>query len=798
MIEKNQGGFNEAQIVEEEEINLVEIFMKYLHYWKWFVLSAILFIALGVIYLKTQNKVYQIDATVLLNDEKGKGRADMAALQELGILSGAGANVDNEIEVMRSKDLMLGVVKDLKLYTVIRESKGLRKINLYKQSPIDVQISQELLDRLRTPIGFTLSRNHDKYSLTGKMGEEKLNYSFNAFPFEITLPLGKLTIAASTFHEGSDWDELEVSIKNPMQVASALTKEVSFQLAQKNGSVVRISMRNDNIHEGEDILNKVVEYYNKETMYAKNETAMSTERFINDRLTSLQSELSAVEKDVEGYKKSNKLTNIEAESGLFIEQTGEVDKQRADIETQLNVLSYIDEFVNKKENRYRIVPNIGINDPGLLKIIDEYNKLLLVRERTLRTTSEDNPTVITLNSDINTMRANILGGIDVVRRSLTITQKEILKKENQISGRIKEVPRQERELMEIARQQKIKEGLYMFLLEKREENSLSMTMTVPMARLIEKPYCNGLPVAPRSLVILMASFLLGLIVPVVVIFVRTLFNVTIDDRQDIETLSKLPILGELCHENMDRPGIIVKENSTSVSNELFRSIRNNLQFVTGMDNKKVITITSNVPGEGKTFVSSNIAASFALTKKKVIIIGLDLRNPQLAKVFDLPNEGITNYLSGQIDNWKDLLIKHSNLPNLDILPAGPVPLNPNEMILSAKLNEMINELKKEYDYVIIDSAPVGVVSDTFLLKNTSDIFLFVCRANYTNKKLIEDVNKMVAEDKLKNVYFVINDVDIQSKAYRYGRYGYGYGYGKYGGYGYGYHDTHKNKDTKKA
>ena len=792
MLEKNQSGFAEPQMVEEEEINLVELLMKYLHYWKWFVASAVLFVALGFLYLKTQNKVYQVDATILLNDEKGKGRADMAALQEMGILSGAGANVDNEIEVMRSKDLMLGVVNDLKLYTSIRESKGLRSVNLYKQSPVAVTVSTELLDRLRKPLSFELRKEgENKYLIKGEMGDEEFEKTFQTFPYELSLPFGKVTLSTTTFDLDNDWSKLDITVRNPMQVASKLAKDVSFQLAQKNGSVVRLSMQNENIAEGEDILNKVVEYYNKETMMAKNETAMSTERFINDRLSLLQTELASVEKNVEGYKKSNKLTNIEAESGLFITQTGEVDKERTEIETQLNVLNYIDEFVNKKENRYRIVPNIGITDVGLLKVIDEYNKLLLVRERTLRTTSEDNPTIITMNGDINSMRASILGGIDVVKRSLTITQKEIAKKENQISGRIKEVPRQERELMEIMRQQKIKDALYMFLLEKKEENSLSMTMTVPMARLIEKPYCNGLPVAPRGMVILLASFLLGLIVPVGVIFVKNLFNVTIDDRADLETLTKLPVLGELNHENLDRRACIIKENSTSVSNELFRSIRNNLQFITGMDNKKVLTVTSNIPGEGKTFVSTNVAASFSLTGKKVVIIGLDLRNPQLAKVFDMNNAGVTNYLSGQVNDWKQLIQKSPDYKNLDIIPAGPVPLNPNEMLMSNKMKELIRDLKNSYDYVIIDSAPMGVVSDTYLLNDVSDIFIFVCRANYTNRKLVDEVNRMVSQRKIKNAYFVVNDVNMNSKAYRYGKYGYGYGYG-YGAYGY-----HGKEDKKK-
>ncbi len=787
-MEKNQTPIIDQPQHEEEEINLVEVLMKYLHYWKWFVASAILFVALGFLFLQTQNKEYQIDTTVLLNDEKGKGRPDMAALQEMGILSGMSANVDNEIEVMRSKDLMLGVVNDLKLYTSIRERKGLRKVNLYKRTPVDVEPSAEFLERLLQPLEFTLERKGDGYSVSGEMGDESFEQTFSQFPYEWVLPTGKITLTETNFAVDNDWTKLDVSIRNPMQVASALTKEVNFQLAQKNGSVIKISMHNDNILQGEDILNKVVEYYNKETMQAKNETALSTERFINERLLSLQGELKEVEKDVEGYKKSNKLTDISAESELFIKQTGETDTQRAEIETQLNILSYIDEFVNKKENRYRIVPNIGISDVGLLKVIDEYNTKILLRERTLRTTSETNPTVVALNGDIDTMRANILGGIDVVRRSLTITQKEIKKKESEINSRIREVPRQERELMEIARQQKIKESLYMFLLEKREENSLSMTMTVPMARMIEKPYCNGIPVAPRSMVILLASFVLGLIVPVAVIFVKELFNVTITTRQDVEALTKLPILGELNHEKLTGRSIVVKPNSTNVTNELFRAVRNNLQFIAGMGDKKIITITSNVPGEGKSHVSTNLAAMFAMANKRTLIIGLDLRNPQLANVFQIPNKGLTNYLSGQEADINSLIVHSQQFKGLDILPAGPVPLNPNEMLMSDKLQNLIDRLKDQYDYILIDSAPMGVVSDSYLLNDFTDLFVFVSRSNYTHKKMVDDVNKLVAQKRIKNAYFIINDVNMDARSYRYGKYGYGYG-----GYGYGYHGKDENR-----
>ncbi|MGL5318094.1 MAG: GumC family protein [Bacteroidales bacterium] len=787
MLERNQGGINETPSVAEEEINLVEVVMKYVCYWKWILASVLLFVGLGFFYLQTKNKIYQVSTTVLLNDEKGNARSDLGVFQEMGILSGAGANVENEMEVMRSKDLMSGVVRELQLYTKIHEKRGLRRVNLYKQSPIAVEVAPEVVEHLPGALTFVLKKTgENQYSVKGRIGEVAFARTFDSFPYDLSLPQGRVMLRTTPFHQEKAWTSLEIAVVDPADVATTLSESVDFAMVKKNGSIVRLSMRTDNTAEGKDILAKVIENYNEETITSRNETAMSTERFINDRLVLLQKELASVEKNVEGYKKSNKLTNIEAESGLFIEQTGEVDKQRADIETQLNILSYIDEFVKKPENLFRIVPNIGITDAGLLKVIDEYNKLLLTRERTLRTTSEDNPTIRSINGDISSMRASILGGIEVVNRSLSIAQKDIAKKGNNISQRIKEVPRQERELLEIMRQQKIKDALYMFLLEKKEENLLSMTMTVPMARLIEKPYTGKQPVAPRSLVILMASLLLGVIVPVVAIFVKELLNVTIENRHELAKLTKLPVLGEINHEEIKRSVCTIHENNTSLSNELFRNVRNNLLFISGMDHKKIITVTSNIPGEGKTFVSSNVAAVFSITGKRVALVGLDLRNPQLANVFGLENKGITNYLSGQENDWKTLIQQVPEYPNLDILPAGPVSLNPNEMLMSKKLKQLMADLRNAYDYVIVDSAPVGVVSDTYLLNELSDLFVFVCRANYTNRKLIGEVDVMVAESKIKNAYFLVNDVDMRSK---------GYGYGKYT---YGYHGSDEKKKKKKS
>lgn len=767
---------NEKFTKKQDRISLSALMMKYIVYWKYFLASAVLSIGVMYLYIQCQNKVYQIDAAVLFNDESGKGRADMAMLQELGFLGGMNANVENEIEVMRSKDLFLNVVEALNLAVTINQREGLKKVNLYPDAPIQVQVSPEILNQIESKGRLRLLKQDGSYLLEGKVDAEEVHCEFNELPATVSLRDGTILITENQLVSNNNWKELYIQIENPLYLASQLTRDVLFHIAQKNGSVVRLVTKNENIALAKDILYNIVDAYNRVSVEAKNETAVSTDNFINERLASLENELALVEQQIEKYKQENKLTDILSESELYLKQIGENVTQKLQIETQINIVSHIRRFVSDPQNEYQLIPNMGITDVGLVKVIDRYNQLILAREKLLRTSSAGNPTIQVANQEIKTVRISIQKGIEVFAHSLEISEQNLFNQEKQMQTRVQAVPKQERELLEISRQQKIKEALYVFLLEKKEENSLTMTLTVPMARMIEKPFTNKKKIAPRSGILYLLALVLALVIPIAVMYVYHLFQVTIRNRNDIEQISDLPVLGELNVEDLTDSQLVVSPGKTDLPNELFRAIRNNLQFVSSIGSKKVITITSNVPGEGKSYVTANLAAMFAISGKRTLLLGLDLRNPQIASIFNLKNIGITNYISGSTDLTRPDIYTSALYPHLDIIPAGPVPINPNEMLMSEKLKDFIEESKKSYDYILIDSAPIGVISDSYLLNDQTDLFVFVTRAQVTHKNMIVDIHKLLDSGHIKNAYLIVNAVDMQAKSYQYGKYGYGYGY----------------------
>lgn len=767
---------NEKFTKNQDRISISAFLMKYTIYWKYYLISLVVSVGLMYLYIQSQNKVYQIDAAVLFNDESGKGRADMAMLQELGILGGMNANVENEIEVMRSKDLFLNVVESLNLSVSLYRKEGLRKVNLYPDAPVQIEVSPEILNSIEGTGKLRLSKQEGVYVLEGKIDSEDINFKFNDLPAMLSLSEGTITISPDQSGQNTGWDELYIQLENPLYLASELTKDVLFHIVQKNGSVVRLVTKNDNITLAKDILNNIVDAYNRVSVEAKNETALSTDNFINQRLESLQKELSVVEQQVERYKKENSLTDIMTESELFLKQIGENVTQKLEVETQINIVAYIRRFISDPQNEYQLIPNMGITDAGLVKVIDRYNQLLLAREKLLRTSSAGNPTILVANQEIQSVRKSIQKGVDVVTHSLQISEQDLSNQEKRMQARVQAVPKQERELLEISRQQKIKEALYVFLLEKKEENALTMTLTVPMARMIEKPFTNKKKVAPRSGILYVLAFILAFAIPVLFIYIYQLFQITIRNRKDIEQISDLPVLGELNQADLSCSQLVVEVGKTDLANELFRAIRNNLQFVTSIGAKKVITITSNVPGEGKSYVTANLAAMFAISGKKTLLLGLDLRNPQIASIFKIKNRGITNYITASTDSVMPDIYTSGIYPHLDIIPAGPVPINPNEMLMSQRLRDFIAQSKKNYDYILIDSAPVGVISDSYLLNDLTDLFVFVTRSQVTHKNMIVDIHKLLDSGQIKNACLVVNAVDMQAKSYQYGKYGYGYGY----------------------
>jgi len=527
-------------------------------------------------------------------------------------------------------------------------------------------------------------------------------------------------------------------------------------------------------------------------MEDQNQVAKNTNVFVETRLDSLAKELKRVEAQVENYKQKQGLTDIDAEANLFVEKTGDYEQKSLEIETQLAIVSDIDEYMHKKENRYRLLPaGTGIQSESLNGQIVEYNKLLLQRNRLSRTASHTNQSMLDLTAQIDGMFSTVQASVRNEKRNLQTTRNDLAKKNIENAGRIKAIPRQEREYTEIKRQQEIKQTLYLFLLQKKEENSLNMVGVVPSAKIIDKPRSSGSPVSPKKPVIMLLALVLGFIIPIIVLYLQNILRYHIENKEELEKLSIVPVLGEIA-KSEQTGNIVIRENSTNRFTEMFRLLRTNLLFILGDPGQKVINVLSSIGGEGKTFICINLAMSLALLDKKVLIIGLDVRKPKLGEYIGMDNEtGITLYLTGNLD--KKELIRPSGIhPNLSVITSGPVPPNPAELMAKPALDNLIAECKEKFDYIILDTAPIGIVSDSYALNRFADVNLYVVRADYTPKKNIEDATILYKQKKMTRMYFILNAADLQKASYRYG-YGkkYGYGYGNKYGYGYGYNDGEK-------
>lgn len=478
-----------------------------------------------------------------------------------------------------------------------------------------------------------------------------------------------------------------------------------------------------------------------------------------------------------------------------------IEQSVFDMDMQLNLLDYVDEFISDKNNEYSVIPTLGITDAAFNTMVDKYNQELVSRARMLHSSSVDNPSIAKIDQNIKVLREGVKNGIEATRKVIELEKSRVQKKGAEVDSKMNMAPEIERQMSEIMRQQSIKNELYIFLLQKREENALSRSLTVPTATIINMPEASGGAVYPQRSKSLMTALAVGLVIPAVIIFIIGLFNVTFKDKIDIERLTDIPVIGEIS-ENETKESFVVKPKSTAPIVELFRLLRNNIQSILDTPERKVVCFTSTTTQEGKTFVSSNTALSFALARKKTILVGLDIRRPQIRKLFSIStSKGLVSYLSGKETDLDSLIIPSGVSEYLDLLPAGPIPPNPNELLINSSLGTVFEYLREKYEYIIVDSAPVGMVSDTFLLTQYADLNIYVMRANFSSRKYIEVLENLVKEDKLRQLYILVNAVNIRSKVYGYKRYGYGYGYGygsRYGysygyGYGYGEPDTQHNK-----
>ena len=807
--------FNEVKESKEENIDIKELLFKYLIHWPWFVGTVVACLIAAWVYLYMSTPVYNISATVLVKDDKKGGSAGMlSGLESLGLdgMVSSSQNIDNEIEVLRSKTIVKEVVEDLGLYIFYTDKDEFPSKNMYNISPVQVSLTPQEADLLEEPMIVEMTlQPQGSMDVNVKIGNDEYQKHFEKLP--AVFPTDKGTLAffltpdsilssKRTLEETTDSEKttrnITATINKPLAVAKAYCENMTIEPTSKTTSVAVISLKNSNVQRGKDFINKLLEMYNINTNNDKNEVAQKTAEFINERISIISKELGSTEKDLESFKRGAGITDLTSDAQIALTGSAEYEKKRVENQTQINLLQDLQKYMQNEG--YEVLPsNIGLQDLNLAAAINRYNEVLVERKRLLRTSTENNPTIINLDTSIGAMKENVQVSLDRVLRGLFITKADLDREANRYSRRISEAPGQEREFVSIARQQEIKAGLYLMLLQKREENAITLAATANNAKIIDDAIADDDPVSPKRKVIYLIALVLGVGIPVGVIYLLELTKFKIEGRSDVEKLTNVPIVGDIPLTDEKLGAIAVFENQNNLMSETFRNIRTNLQFMLEND-KKVILVTSTVSGEGKSFISANLAISLSLLGKKVIIVGLDIRKPGLNKVFNIPRKevGITQYLANPEKNLMDLVQPSDVSKNLYILPGGTVPPNPTELLARDGLDKAIETLKKNFDYVILDTAPVGMVTDTLLIGRVADLSVYVCRADYTHKNEYTLINELAENNKLPKLCTVINGLDLKRRKYGYyygyGKYGKYYGYGKRYGYGYGYGEQTHDKE----
>lgn len=810
-----ENSYEDSPEDKEEKINYRELFFKYLIYWKWFVVSFVVCVALAWIYLHYATPIYNISASVIIRDEKKGGDPNigsMSMFEDLGLMSSS-QNIDNEIEIMQSKSLIKNVVTELNLYIRSYSDETFNKEELYKTSPVHVYFSPQDADKLpQEGVELELELHPDgKLDVSTTINDKEINKTFDKLP--AVLPTEAGTFGFSPDSIGLAQEEpvtdIKVLINSPLRVAKAYAENLTIEPTSKTTSVAAISLKSSSQQRGEDFINKLVEMYNRSTNDDKNEVAQKTEEFIRERIDIINRELGSTEQELEAFKRDAGVTDLTTDAQLMTTEKAEYEKQRVANGTQLNLISYLEKYLTDSSHTNDVLPtNVGLEDNSLTELINQYNTMVLERNRLLRSSSESNPVVVRLNNSLRDMRANLSTTITSVRKGLLITKADLDRQEKKYAGRISNAPGQERQLVSIQRQQEIKSGLYLMLLQKREENAMALAATTNNARIIDNALADEIPVSPKDKLIYLIALVMGVGIPAGCIYLKDLLQCRIEGRQDVEKLTQVPIIGDVplsASVGEQAGAIVVRENDNDIMAETFRNIRTNLLFMLGEVHRKVILVTSTTSGEGKSFTSSNLAVSLSLLGKKVVIVGLDIRKPGLNKVFQISHkeEGITRFLAAPQSTDLFSLVQQSDVTeNLYLLPGGLIPPNPTELVSGPALEEAIKQLREKFDYVVLDTAPIGMVTDTQIIGRVADVSIYVCRADYTNKADYQLINELYAQKRLPSLCTVINGVDMNKKKngyyYGYGKYGKYGGYGKKYGYGYGYgYESKQNQGKKK-
>ena len=792
--------------------------------WYWFVLSLIIFGGIGAIYLRYTTPLYQSTAKLLIKDEDNNSRrgSSLQNMSNLGIISNS-TGVDNEMEILSSHSIAEDAIRDLKLYVNYTTEGKVKDVIDYRDQPLTVDIDAAHLDRLNRPINLNITKKGSSYIVTGTYsvptneenieGPFSINKKFTSLPATIPTRAGIITINSNNGRTLQEAQVLKVNIVSPKMASDKYVGELQIAPSAKGTSIVQLQLTDEVPQRSLDYLKQLAIVYNRQANEDKNVVAHQTEKFINSRLEKINAELGKTEGELQNYKQRNGMVELKMNASNSVTNQNTSEQKLADMETQIELFNTIArEVESSSRNLSQVIPsNVGLDDESSTALINKYNELVLERNRLLRSASESSPVVEPLTAQIRDLNYNIRRAIASARRNLQIQRDALLTQVDKYTNEVEETPQQERMLTQIGRQQEVKSGLYLMLLQKREENSISLAATADKGKLIDDPQLNG-QVSPNSTYIMLIALAIGLAIPVAIILLIQLFRYKIEGHDDVARLTKLPIIADIAiasNSAKSKAGIVVHENQNNQMEEIFRALRTNLQFMLH-EGEKVVLFTSSTSGEGKTFTASNLSVSLGLLGKKVILVGLDIRRPRLAEQFGIKDHkhGITNLLVKDNPNAEDVeaqILPSGVNKNLDLLMAGPVPPNPAELIARSSLETIIAILKDKYDYIMIDTAPVGLVTDTLQIGRVANSTIYMCRADYTPKASFGMINALAMEEKLPNMAMVLNGVDMSKKKYsyyygygkygKYGRYGYGsgYSYGKYGNYGnYGSYGNYSN------
>ena len=760
---------------QKEELQVKELIRPYIKRWKWFVLSVIITSFLSYLFLKTQSPIYETISTVLIKDAKRSlGGQDFEVLRDLSGLGKMNSEgVDNEIEVLKSKKLMTTVIKDLGLETDIFIPGFFRDTEVYgKTSPIIVKVlSEKKTDKKNLPV--YLKIEGDKLFLSSEI-IGNISTTFNKV---ISLPNANIMVLKNKYFEPqkNPINDLILNISDVETKTNSFQNKLNANLVNKDVTVIKLSMNYPNVDKAKDIINHLVKVYNAEAINDKNQESKKTAEFIEERIANVGNDLGNVEAKKEQFKKSNQITDLITEARIGLETSAEARAKQLEIASQLELTNSLIDFVTKQGNFQAIPSNIGLDNPGAIATITTYNQLVLERNRLLENATPQNPLVVEVTSRINNLRPTIIQNLQKSRDGLSLAVDKYVQEQNLVSGKINKIPTQEKLFRGIEREQQIKEALYLLLLQKREETQISLAVAAPKARIIDEAF-KGKLVAPKYTIILFVGFLLGLLIPFLLIYLLDLFDNKVKSKHDIEKLSHgKPIIGEI--PKLEKGGDeLVKMNDVSPLAEAFRILITNMNFMTRKKKGKVVFVTSSVKGEGKTFVSVNLALTIASPNKKTIIIGADIRNPQLQR-YNADRKGLkglTEFLFDEKVITDSIIHKSIYNPHLDVIYSGSIPPNPTDLLSNGKFELLIDELSSVYDYIILDTAPLMLVTDSFLISDVADVTLYVVRSMYTEKLLVDFATKTIDSYKVKNAAFVINDVDRDYFGYG-NKYGYGYG-----------------------